>query len=525
MDLTEDPGFRAALLHPSPPMPLAEHAPTPALPLETAYAQLPAHFYARVAPTPVADPHLIRLNRPLALTLGLDPDALSGDAGIGVLSGNRLAAPHPIATAYAGHQFGGFVPSLGDGRAVLLGELTAPTGERYDVQLKGAGPTPFSRGGDGRAPLGPVLREYLVGEAMAAMGVPTTRALAAVATGETVIRRTIEPGAILTRVAGSHVRVGTFEYFAARDDQEALRLLADHVIQRHYPDAARSPHPYVALLTAVAQAQARLIAQWMLVGFVHGVMNTDNSSVAGETIDYGPCAFLDAYDPDAVFSSIDRSGRYAYARQPAIGKWNLVRLAECLLPLLSDDAERAVALAHTALEAYDQSAGRAYRTGLHAKLGLLTPHPGDDALADDLLALMADGRADFTLTFRRLSESLRHEGERADAGVRGRADDASDLFAAPSVFLAWQEQWRARVDAEPAGRQAVRDHMLGRNPLYIPRNHLVEAALSAAAQGDYAPFHRLADVLQSPFRSQPGCERFATPPTNEQRVHQTFCGT
>ena len=518
-----------------------EHAQAASLlPLTNDYAQLPGRFYARVAPTPVPSPHLIRLNRPLARELGLGPDALSSQTGVEVLSGNRLASAHPIAAAYAGHQFGGFVPQLGDGRAILLGERVGPGGERFDVQLKGAGRTPFSRGGDGRAPLGPVLREYVVSEAMAALGIPTTRALAAVATGEQVIRQTVQPGAILTRVASSHVRVGTFEYFAARDDQEALRLLADHVIDRHYPDAARSDQPYLALLTAVAQAQAHLIARWMLVGFVHGVMNTDNASVAGETIDYGPCAFLDAYDPHAVFSSIDRGGRYAYDRQPAIGRWNLARLAECLLPLLSDDTDAAVAQAQQALAGYDAAFERAYRTGLHAKLGLLTSHPGDQELADELLALMAGGRADFTLTFRRLSESLRREGEGEDVGggagtgtpsagvdatMEVDAGDTSRLFAAPSGFLAWQQAWRARIADEPSGLGAIRDHMLARNPVYVPRNHLVEAALSAATEGDYAPFHRLVEVLQAPFQRQPGSERFADAPADDQRVYRTFCGT
>ncbi len=512
-------------------MPPPEHALAPVLPLDAAYAQLPPRFYARVAPTLVASPQLIRLNRKLALDLGVDPDTLLAPDGIEVLAGNRLASPHPIATAYAGHQFGGFVPSLGDGRAILLGELTTPGGETYDVQLKGAGRTPFSRGGDGRSPLGPVLREYIVGEAMAAMGVPTTRALAAVATGESVIRRSVEPGGVLTRVASSHVRVGTFEYFAARDDREALRLLADFVIGRHYPDAAHSDQPYLALLTAAAQAQASLIAQWMLVGFVHGVMNTDNTSISGETIDYGPCAFLDAYDPGAVFSSIDRNGRYAYSNQPAIGKWNLARLAECLLPLLSDDTDQAITRATLALEAYDAAYEQSYRSGLHAKLGLLTPHPGDQALADDLLALMADARADFTLTFRRLSESLGQDVQNKGTGTGETTSsdvgqgDASNLFSAPSDFLVWEKQWRARVAEEPAGRQSIQQEMLSRNPLYIPRNHLVEAALSAAVEGDYAPFHQLVDVLQTPFRSQPGSEHFATPPAADERVFQTFCGT
>src|ERR671916_134823 len=351
-------------------------------PFNNSYARLPDRFFARVAPTPVAAPRLIRLNRELAVQLGLDPDWLASPEGVEVLAGKRVAdASEPIATAYAGHQFGHFVPQLGDGRAILLGEVVDQDGVRRDIQLKGSGPTPFSRRGDGRAALGPVLREYVVSEAMAALGIPTTRALAAVITGETVIRETVLPGAVLTRVASSHVRVGTFQFFASRGDVEGLRLLADHVVARHYPDAAHSERPYRALLESVVRAQAELIARWMLVGFIHGVMNTDNMSVSGETIDYGPCAFMDAYDPGAVFSAIDRHGRYAYARQPTIGE------------------------AEQALDAYRPAFERAFLGGLRRKLGLLTEREGDAELGRDLLqALGADG-ADFTLTFRWLSEA------------------------------------------------------------------------------------------------------------------------
>src|SRR5215212_10092535 len=325
-------------------------------PFDNTYARLPERFFARLSPTPVKAPRLIRVNEPLAVQLALDPERLGGEEGVRVLAGNSVPeTAEPIATAYAGHQFGTFVPQLGDGRAILLGELVEPGGARRDVQLKGAGRTPYSRGGDGRAALGPVLREYVVSEAMAALGIPTTRALAAVTTGESVIRETVLPGAVFTRVASSHIRVGTFQFFASRGDVDGVRLLADHVIARHYPEAARSGRPYRALLDSVVRAQAELIARWMLVGFIHGVMNTDNMSVAGETIDYGPCAFMDAYDPRAVFSAIDRQGRYAYSMQPAIGEWNLARLAECLLPLLSDDADAAIADAEQALDAYRTS--------------------------------------------------------------------------------------------------------------------------------------------------------------------------
>src|ERR687893_1897549 len=343
------------------------------LPFDNTYARLPERFFARVAPTPVRAPRLVRVNAPLATQLGLDPEWVASEEGVAVLAGNHVAeTAEPIATAYAGHQFGNFVPQLGDGRAILLGELIDRAGERRDLQLKGAGRTPFSRGGDGRASLGPVLREYVVSEAMAALGVPTTRALAAVTTGETVIRETVLPGAILTRVASSHIRVGTFQFFASRGDAEGVRLLADHVIARHYPEAARAEKPYRALLDAVVRAQAELIARWMLVGFIHGVMNTDNMSVAGETIDYGPCAFIDAYDPAAVFSSIDSFGRYAYGNQPNIAKWNLARLAETLLPLLAEGEEAAIAQAHEALDAFAPAFEAAYHAGLRKKLGLFT---------------------------------------------------------------------------------------------------------------------------------------------------------
>ncbi len=393
-------------------------------PFDNTYARLPERFFARIAPTRVRAPRLIRVNAPLAIQLGLDPDWLASEEGVEVLAGNRvLETAEPIAAAYAGHQFGTFVPQLGDGRAILLGELVDRTGVRRDIQLKGSGRTRFSRGGDGRAALGPVLREYVVSEAMAALGIPTTRALAAVVTGEAVRRETLLPGAILTRVASSHIRVGTFQFFASRGDVEGLRLLADYIIARHYPDARLAQRPYRALLDAVIRAQAGLIANWMLVGFIHGVMNTDNMSIAGETIDYGPCAFVDAYDPSAVFSAIDQYGRYAYFRQPAIGQWNLTRFAECLLPLLSADSGVAVAEAEEALGAYTSCFEQAYQWRLRRKLGLRTESAGDAELGRDLLETMDANGADFTLTFRRLSEAV--AGEVDDGSVRR-------LFADPS---------------------------------------------------------------------------------------------
>ncbi|MCA1614946.1 MAG: YdiU family protein [Acidobacteria bacterium] len=487
-------------------------------PFDNTYARLPGRFYARVPPTPVRAPRLIRLNESLAAQLGLDPELLAGEEGVEVLAGNRVAdSAEPIAAAYAGHQFGTFVPQLGDGRAILLGELIDRAGVRRDVQLKGSGRTPYSRGGDGRAALGPVLREYVVSEAMAALGIPTTRALAAVTTGETVIRETVLPGGVLTRVASSHIRVGTFQFFASRGDVEGVRLLADYVVARHYPEAARSERPYRALLDAVVRAQAELIARWMLVGFIHGVMNTDNTSVAGETIDYGPCAFMDAYDPGAVFSAIDRQGRYAYSMQPAIGEWNLARFAECLLPLLSDDTDAAVAEAEQSLDAYRPVFEGAFLGGLRRKLGLLTEREGDAELGRDLLQAMGANGADFTLTFRRLSDaaSVREDG----AGVRS-------LFANSSAYDEWEPRWRRRLAQEPADEATRRAAMLAVNPAFIPRNHLVEAVIRAGVdEGDFAPFHELVTVLSNPFEAQPAFTRYAEPPAEHERVLQTFCGT
>ena len=369
---------------------------------DNSYARLPDRFHARLDPTPVEAPQLVRVNAALARQLGIDPDALAAPDGVAVLAGNRVPpGAEPIALAYAGHQFGHFVAQLGDGRANLLGEVIGPDGLRHDIQLKGSGPTPFSRRGDGRAALGPVLREYLISEAMAALGIPTTRALAAVTTGETVWRETRLPGAVLTRVAASHIRVGTFQYFAARGDHDGVRLLADHAIARHYPDASNAENPYRALLDGVISRQADLVAQWLLVGFIHGVMNTDNCSVSGETIDYGPCAFMDAYDPGTVFSSIDQQGRYAYANQPRMALWNLTRLAECLLPLLGESED----VAKHALEAFAPRFQARYFAGLRRKIGLLTEQEGDDNLTQELLKLMAASGADFTLTFRQLSDA------------------------------------------------------------------------------------------------------------------------
>jgi serine/tyrosine/threonine adenylyltransferase len=497
---------------------------TAAFPFDNSYARLPDRFFARVSPTPVRAPRLIRLNRALAAELGLDPDRLATAESVEALAGNRIPeGAEPIAQAYAGHQFGGWVPQLGDGRAILLGEVVDHGGRRRDIQLKGSGRTPFSRMGDGRAPLGPVLREYIVSEAMAKLGVPTTRALAAVATGEEVVRERVEPGAVLTRVAASHIRVGTFQFFAAREDADALRRLADHVIARHYPEAAGAEVPYLALLERVIARQARLVAQWLGIGFIHGVMNTDNMAVSGETIDYGPCAFMDSFHPAKVFSSIDRGGRYAYGNQPRIAQWNLAQLAQSLLPLLPGSrpgsSEEAIAAAQAAIDRYPDLWLDAWLDVMRAKLGLATRQDGDQALIEDLLARMAANEADFTLTFRGLAAL-------ADPDAPAGADDGPRaLFADPAAFDGWAGEWRRRLSAEETASATRAAALRAANPLFIPRNHLVEEAIAAAEGGDFSPFETLLEVLSAPFDDQPRFVRYAEPPRPEQLVHRTFCGT
>ena len=488
------------------------------IPFDNSYARLPGAFHARVLPAIVSAPQLIAFNTDLAAQLGLDAGAFTTPEGIEILAGKRIPeGADPIATAYAGHQFGSFNPQLGDGRAILLGEMIGRDGQRRDIQLKGSGPTPFSRRGDGRAALGPVLREYIVSEAMAALGIPTTRALAAVTTGESVYRETALPGAILTRVAASHIRVGTFQFFASRGDIEAVRQLVDYVIARHYPDAAQADNPVRAFLDGVIARQAKLVAQWLLVGFIHGVMNTDNMSVAGETIDYGPCAFMDAYNPATVFSSIDSYGRYAYANQPPIARWNLARLAECLIPLLGDDEDAGVHQANEAIALFADHFNAAYVSGLRCKLGLMSEQENDAALAQDLLDRMTQSKADFTLTFRAL----------CDAAADAKADESvRNLFVDPASYDAWAVQWRARLAQEPQHDGARRDAMRRANPCFIPRNHRVEAVIEAAVSGqDFAPFHELARVLSAPFDDQPAFAAYADPPPPDQLVYQTFCGT
>ena len=491
----------------------------PLFPFDNSYARLPEHFFARIAPTAVAAPGLIRVNESLARQLGLDPERLVTPEGIEVLAGNRVPeGAEPLAMAYAGFQFGSWVPQLGDGRAILLGELIDRDGLRRDVQLKGAGPTPFSRNGDGRAGLGPVMREYIVAEAMAALGISTTRSLAAVTTGEQIVRETYQPGAVLTRVAQSHIRVGTFQFFAGRRDEAALRVLADHVIARHYPLAAEAEHPVLALLASVINRQAELIARWQLVGFIHGVMNTDNMSIAGETIDYGPCAFMDSYHPDTVYSSIDQWGRYAFAQQPSIAHWNLVGLANALLPLIADEPEAAVALATEVIRTFPDRFEHFYRAGVQRKLGLGETREGDAALADDLLSRMAENAADFTLTFRRLSD-LVDPSSQDDGSV-------SDLFDAPAAFEQWALRWRRRLASETRSTEERRDDMRSVSPAFIPRNHRVEEAIQAAViDADLEPFEQLVEVLSSPYEDQPSLEQYAVPPRPDQVVRQTFCGT
>lgn len=485
------------------------------------YAHLPERFFERFDPEPVKAPRLVAFNRSLAEELGFDLEAFDEAQATQWFSGNSVPpGAAPLAQAYAGHQFGNFVPRLGDGRAVLLGEVTDDSGRLRDIQLKGAGRTPFSRGGDGRAPLGPVLREYLVSEAMQALGIPTTRALAAVTSGERVIRGVPLPGGVLTRVASSHLRIGTFQYFSARGDSEAVKLLAEHAIERHYPDISGIDEPgerYLALLTAVQARQAALIAKWMGVGFIHGVMNTDNASIAGETIDYGPCAFMDSYAPGTVFSSIDQGGRYAYANQPWIAQWNLARFAETLLPLFDDDQQQAIAKATKAIEAYPAEYEAQWLAVMRAKLGLATPLEDDKALVDSLLEAMQAGRADFTLTFRRLcdaAESAEHEGQ------------LLALFEYREPLQAWFAEWRRRLAQEPAEGAEIARRMRTVNPAYIPRNHRVEEALAAAIDDDdFAPFERLRGVLANPWEAREADAGYAQPAPPSERVFQTFCGT
>jgi serine/tyrosine/threonine adenylyltransferase len=478
--------------------------------LDNSYARLPKSFFTSTSPTPVRSPKLAILNNTLAEVLGLNAEALRSEDGVAVLAGNQIPeGASPLAQAYAGHQFGHFT-MLGDGRAVLLGEQITPQGERVDIQLKGSGRTPYSRGGDGRAALGPMLREYIISEAMHALGIPTTRSLAVVETGEPIIRETDLPGAILTRVAASHLRVGTFQYVANWCTVEELQILADYTIKRHYPDIEADENRYLSLLHEVIKRQAALIAKWQLVGFIHGVMNTDNMAISGETIDYGPCAFMDVYDPATVFSSIDREGRYAYGNQPYIGGWNLTRFAETLLPLLHENQEQAVELAQNAISGYSELYQKNWLQGMRAKLGIFNEEQEDEALVEGLLSMMEKYRADYTNTFRALTFE-RHEDK--------------VLFGTPE-FTEWHEQWQARLGRQEESQASVNQLMRNSNPAIIPRNHRVEAALDAAVeQGDYSVMERLLEVLSNPYAHSSEQAEYCTPPAPSTQPYRTFCGT
>jgi len=481
---------------------------------DNSYSRLPEAFFALIEPTPVNAPVMIGLNHDLATELGVDIARLDSPEGLAILSGNhRPDGSEPLAMAYSGHQFGGFSPQLGDGRAILLGEVIGKKGIRYDIQLKGAGPTPFSRRGDGRSALGPVLREFIVSEAMAALGVPTTRALAAVASGDEVARHGMEPGGVFTRVASSHIRIGTFQWFAAREDYDNLKVLADYVIGRHYPDAQQEENPYRALLDGVIEQQAKLIAHWMQLGFIHGVMNTDNMTVSGETIDYGPCAFLDSYDPGKTFSSIDQQGRYAFGNQGQIGHWNLTRFAETLLPLLNKDPKKSVAEAQAALDRFPGLHHGALQKQFTAKIGIEGGDTNDWSMVENLLSAMAEGEADFTQVFRHLPESL----------ISGNDHAVARLFNRPEAIVTWLSVWRARL--HQFDRSQTLALMRRTNPVFIPRNHRIEEVIKAGYGGDFSSFQNLHLVLQHPFTEQAEFAEYEAAPAPDEVVQETFCGT
>jgi uncharacterized protein YdiU (UPF0061 family) len=485
------------------------------IPFDNTYSNLPERFYSRQSPVPVAKPELIRVNEALAKQLGIDPDWLASAEGVEVIAGNQIPqGADPIATVYAGHQFGGWNPQLGDGRAILLGEVIDRDGERFDIQLKGSGRTAYSRGGDGRAPLGPVLREYLVSEAMAMLGVPTSRTLAAVTSGEPVFREAQQlAGGVLVRVAKSHIRIGTMQYLYSRKDVEGLQLLTDHIIQRHYAEAATADNPVLTMFEQVMQRQVELICQWQALGFIHGVMNTDNMLLSGETIDYGPCAFMDQFEAAKVFSSIDVNGRYAYNNQPAIANWNLAGLAQTLLPLLDDNEEVAAEMAQASLDSFHDRYLVCYLANFSSKLGLTTSLEGDELLIAEFLDLLEANQCDFTLAFRRLNDLATGD------------NSIGTLFDFPQTFQDWIAKWQIRLELENADSQTRRQLMNKSNPVFIPRNHLVEQAISEAYAGDFAFFHRLYDRLMTPFSYDRKDAELALPPTTEQVISKTFCGT
>ncbi|QDH17116.1 protein adenylyltransferase SelO [Swingsia samuiensis] len=479
------------------------------------YASHHDTFTQPLQPKPFHAPHLLALNTSLVKNFNLDPEWLKSEPGLQMLShGQRQDGDPPVAMAYAGHQFGHFVPSLGDGRAMLVGELKDTNGVLYDLHLKGSGPTPFSRHGDGLAALGPVLREYIISEAMHALGIPTTRSLAAITTGEKVYREAPMPGAVLARISLSHIRVGTFQYFAAQKDLTSLKKLMQYTLHRLYPEHSDTQNPALTLLDNVIARQAKLIAQWMHVGFIHGVMNTDNTSIAGETLDFGPCAFLDEYNPDKTFSFIDKNGRYAYDQQPNIALWNLQRLAEALLPLIDPDTNTAITLATKSLENFNTLFSQTYLSGWKRKLGLSSHNPSDPKLISALLTLMYQNEADFTLTFRRLS-TLAHTD---------RTQGFVSLFKTPDHIQSWLSDWRQRCAEDELSESHRYDVMLKSNPRIIPRNHKIEEMISSALKGDYHPFNVMRDKLSSPFSEEPEDELEA-PPTYEETVQNTFCGT
>ena len=490
----------------------------PPICFNNSFVKLGEKFFAKLNPTPVEHPKIVKLNDELSNNLGIDLEMLELEDWASIFSGNQiLPGSEPLAMVYAGHQFGHLVPQLGDGRAILLGEVIDNSSIRNDIQLKGSGITPFSRQGDGRAALGPVLREYIVSEAMHALGIPTTRSLCAVTSGEPVYRETVLPGAVLTRVASGHVRTGTFQYFAMRGDEKAITKLADYVIDRNYPEVKEKQNKYLKLLEKVMDRHAQLVTKWLNVGFIHGVMNTDNMALSGETIDYGPCAFMDSFNKTQVFSSIDHAGRYSYGNQPQIVQWNLARLAETLLPLIDKKEDSAVEMAKDIIESYSGRFKEFWLAGMRQKLGLFNSEPEDENLIESLLNIMHENEADFTLTFRRLCHAAL--GKKIDR-------NHINLFKDEEAFNKWSNSWRSRLSRESASPEERVNLMRNVNPAVIPRNHRVEHALNAAVENsDYGPFEKLVDVLSSPYEEIKENDEFMIPPKPGEHVLQTFCGT